>query len=290
MNQEVDSFTQSMLNAEKQRNKETRDNEADIQPLDLLTFPSPYSESNALTTLNCLQSSPSSISEQNIYSLLSVDEYYGELTFFDNMCYFGKWSDGIFGSSFDDNAEPQHKGIWEDISAEKSSLIEARRYFQGMLGLPLYGVSDINKLQQEKQKLYALHKVLNQWESVDVDNLGSKNQILSTILADFENGDSSDYWITLIAFTGFGAHRTRPFKQDDEHRNAYFVNDVSFLGQYKVRSGYERYGAAAYFNQQYHLTQIFLSDTNSYYFPPNADNTGSTQKQWEHAKWAWKVS
>lgn len=194
------------------------------------------------------------------------------------------------GSRFDDNAEPNFKSIWSDISAEKSDTDEARKYFNGSIAMPLYAVADVTKLQQEKEKLRQLKHRLNEWEYVDVDNLGSKNQILSGLLGDFEDGDSSDYWLTLIAFTGFGAHRTRPFKRDNGHNNAYFANDVLFLGQYQVRPGYEKYGAAAYFDQKYHVTQIYLAQTNENYYPPNDDGTGSTIAQWEHAKWAWKVS
>ena len=55
-----------------------------------------------------------------------------------------------------------------------------------------------------------------------------------------------DLWITLIAFTGFAAHRTKPCELRDDLTDAYFDCDVRFLSQYQVRDGYQTYGACVF--------------------------------------------
>ncbi len=67
--------------------------------------------------------------------------------------------------------------------------------------------------------------------------------------------------------------------------------DITFLSGYEVRKASVKYGAAAYFDVKYHLTEIFLSHTGRTYKPPGSDGdgTGSTIHEWDHAKWPWKV-
>ena len=129
-----------------------------------------------------------------------------------------------------------------------------------------------------------------------MENLKNKNQVLTQLLGDGLKGDEDDMWLTLIAFCGYGAHRTAPRQKDGKHGNAYFVNDVTFLNQYEVRPGHEVYGAAAYFNSKYMLTEIQLSHTGKTYKPPADseyqgvdDDQRASRAEWLHAKWAWKV-
>jgi len=73
---------------------------------------------------------------------------------------------------------------------------------------------------------------------------------------------------------------------------------VLFLKTFGVRPGYEKYGAAAYFDSTYHLLFIELPDGVKYYPPkpkdknnPNDNGPSPMAKaKWMHAKWAWKVS
>jgi len=57
------------------------------------------------------------------------------------------------------------------------------------------------------------------------------------------------------------------------------------LGQYAVRPGYEKYGAAAWFDGGFRLTEIQLSQTGNKTYTPNGN-----KQEWQHAKWVWKVS
>lgn len=281
-----------MLYDERDSTKEQKEsNGGEFDPT-IISFPPRYN-SDARIIVNCFEDEsqiPSAAAQKSIYEMPQVDEFYGDLGFFDNMCYYGKYSNGALGYSFDENADPESKDEWKDISGSDSipdNLKEARQYFNGVIATPVYGVKDVRKLQNPPPEILK-KKQLNDWEEVDVDNLGNRNQILSALLGDNFDGDSSDMWITLIAFSGFAAHRTGPIKKNEEHPDAYFVNDVTFLSQYKVRPGYETYGAAAYFDAKYHLKEIFLSKTGTSYFPPGS-SSASNNREWQHAKWAWKV-
>eukprot|EP01083_Nonionella_stella_P007190 20769_1 len=96
--------------------------------------------------------------------------------------------------------------------------------------------------------------------------------------------DDTDQCLSSIAFTGYGAHRTQPFAQSTEHKDAIFVNDVTFLSLYPVRSGYKTYGATAYFDANYRVTEIYVSHDGKTY------SSESGKAEWEHAQWVWKVS
>ena len=111
----------------------------------------------------------------------------------------------------------------------------------------------------------------NQWSGVEKDG-----------------GMQSDTWIQLIAFSGFASHRTRKTliaKTNQTMNKIAFVNDVTFLSLYNVRNGYQKYGAAAYFDQTYKVTQIYVSHNDTTYSAEHANVS-----EWEHAKWVWKVS
>eukprot|EP00486_Rosalina_sp_Unknown_P006835 CAMPEP_0201574332 /NCGR_PEP_ID=MMETSP0190_2-20130828/18769_1 /ASSEMBLY_ACC=CAM_ASM_000263 /TAXON_ID=37353 /ORGANISM="Rosalina sp." /LENGTH=311 /DNA_ID=CAMNT_0048002451 /DNA_START=60 /DNA_END=992 /DNA_ORIENTATION=- len=291
VNERLDGFIKSMLKDE--RDKQIEQKEANNGKFDanILTFPAPYpydSKDYPVIPLNIFDGEAPSGTK--MYEIPKVDEYYGDISFFDDLCYYGKYSDGAFGYSFDENADPVSKDEFKDITDSdglQDNLDAARRYFTGMIGTPVYGVTDVKKLQNPPPPILQT-KLLNDWEEVDIKNLGNKNQILSALLGDTVEGDASDMWITLIAFTGFAAHRTIPMKADTNHPEAYFVNDTTFLSDYEVKPGYEKYGAAAYFDSKYHLKEIYLSDSDTLYKAPGKDVKGAaTAAQWAHAKWAW---
>lgn len=119
----------------------------------------------------------------------------------------------------------------------------------------------------------------------------------------------SDHIISLIAFNGYGAHRTIPI--DTQKDGSVYVNDVSFLRKYDVRKGYKRYGAIAYFDTDHNVTKITIFTNavksrelsemkvrddekdnllaSSFGLQP-LDVTKDDGVVWIHAKWVWKVS
>ena len=289
VSERLDGFTLSMLKAERDKQIEQKEANNGFFDANIIVFPAPYNNDD-MVTLNVLDDdSPSN----KMYEIPKVDEYYGDFGFFDDLCYYGKYSDGAFGYSFDEEVPPESKDEFSDITGvdgTQDNLNAARRFFTGMIGTPIYGIADITKLQDKNANPILNTKLLNDWEEVDVTNLGNRNQILTALLGNTVEGDASDMWVTLIAFTGFAAHRTVPMKADSDHPDAYFVNDTTFLSDYETRPGYERYGAAAYFDAKYHLKEIYLSDSDTLYKAPGKDVSGAaTAAQWAHAKWAWKV-
>lgn len=292
----IDGFTLSMLKAERDKQIEQKEAYEGKFDVNIIEFPAPYQDDkNTMVTLNILDDGMQS---KKIYEIPQIDEYYGDFSFFDDLCYYGKYSDGAFGFSFDENVASAFKDEFDDIpgvDGTQDNLNAARRFFTGMIGKPVYGINDVTKLQDKNANPILKTKLINDWEEVDIENLGNRNQILSALLGNITEGDLSDMWITLIAFTGFAAHRTVPMKADNEHPDAYFVNDTTFLSDYKVRDGYILYGAAAYFDAKYHLKEIYLSADDTLYKAPGKDENGreisgaATAAQWAHAKWAWKV-
>eukprot|EP01084_Bolivina_argentea_P019279 35866_1 len=289
----TDSFATSMLAAELQKAINTRD--YPVGP-SMIVFPPPYEvDPQSKVDLNCVTGS-GRVSDR--FQIPRMDEYLGDFGFFDDVCHYGKYSDGFFGNSFEDNGDPPSKLDFSDLSLNKDPETEARHYFQGTIANPLYRIDDINRLQRNEKDEMAdgnelLHnKLLNDWEEVGINILKGQNQVLSSLLSDsFESKDKENLWMTLIAFTGYGAHRTSPIASTDDHPGAFFVNDVTFLSQYSVRKGFELYGAAAYFDKTYQLIEIALSHTpDTTYRNPDTPDSRTSQAQWKHARWAWKVS
>lgn len=102
-----------------------------------------------------------------------------------------------------------------------------------------------------------------------------------------------DEVITRLAFFGLGCHNTTTYEEKKTNRPPVagaetwaFVNDVTPLGQYEVRAGFTKYGAAVYFDAEQRPKAIFLSFNNKWFTP----DTKKGKKDWEFAKWVWKVS
>jgi len=273
VNGSIDSYTSALFYDLRNRVADQRSSKFDFSTL---KFPAPYFSDKRTVSVNCG-------GRGQPYELLQSDEFYGDIGFFDDLCFYGKYSKGMLAYSFDESAPlPTSTQSWESLfgTSAAESLNEVRRFFSGTIGRGVYQVDDVTKLQNADSQVLE-HKLLNVWEYVSVDGLSNSNQILSSMLQDF-SGDDSDLWCTLIAFGGFGAHRTAPCKKN-EH-DAYFVSDVRFLSRYDVRHGFEKYGAAAYFDAQYQLKEIFVSATQERFKPTDR------RSDWLHAKWAWKVS
>lgn len=97
----------------------------------------------------------------------------------------------------------------------------------------------------------------------------------------------SDAAMSRLAFAGLGALRLLPYaKADDdpdkELAGAAWQHDLSFLGRYEVRDGFERYGARAVFGADQRPMAIFWSEGRRWVFPRDPG--------WAHAKWAWRCS
>ena len=94
---------------------------------------------------------------------------------------------------------------------------------------------------------------------------------------------TSDFAITRWAFAGLGAHRLVRVPDSTNTSASYFVSDWTWLAGLEVRPGFERYGAAAYFNARGELTSITWSHGGDVVVRPG-------EKDWAHAKWAYKCS
>lgn len=291
-----DSFTMSMLNAARHRAESCKENSS-LESLDeILRFPPEYeAQKSERVAVHCFPpgKSPDNMvigtTPKSRFELPKVDPFLGDLGFFDELCYFGKFSNGTFGSSFDEQASLTETD-WTDVAKTTDELKATRDFFTAKIGTPLYGIDDVTQLQNPHLP-FKRNRQLNDWEEVDTKNLRNKNQILSALLGDNFEGDEADMWLVLMAFCGFAAHRTLPYDKKNV-KEAYFCNDVMFLNKYEVRKGYEKYGAAAYFDSSYHLIAIEMWDKQMFYPPTSEEKKNKTAKwnAWMHAKWAWKVS
>ncbi|GDX83413.1 hypothetical protein LBMAG42_52240 [Deltaproteobacteria bacterium] len=92
---------------------------------------------------------------------------------------------------------------------------------------------------------------------------------------------SSDAAMSRLAFAGLGALRLLPLPGTDPE-GATWVSDMAWMSSFAVRSGFERYGAIAYFNAEQRIVRIHWSHAHKDVRPGDPD--------WEHAKWAWKCT
>ena len=89
---------------------------------------------------------------------------------------------------------------------------------------------------------------------------------------------TSDEVISDIAFYGFGQVLLKRSRTD----KANYEVDTTALGSLPVRPGYAKLGANAVFSETAKLLHIFVSNLDKIVLPGD--------KEWEHAKFAWKVS
>ena len=94
---------------------------------------------------------------------------------------------------------------------------------------------------------------------------------------------------SVIAFDWFGQHFTT--KHDDQNmKTVRYKNDVSFLGSYAVRSGFVRYGATAFFDDERRVIAIETAWNKTMYKVPRSAVDEQESNRWERAKWIWKTS
>jgi hypothetical protein len=88
-----------------------------------------------------------------------------------------------------------------------------------------------------------------------------------------------------LAFAGLAALHLARLNDDDAARDpdgARFVVDVRWLGDYEVRDGFERLGAAAWFDETRRLVRVSWCH--------GARDVRVRDASWEHVKYAWRAS
>lgn len=126
--------------------------------------------------------------------------------------------------------------------------------------------------------------------------------------------------VSEMAFSGIGCLHTQKIESlppssplrvvCKEHPEVTYINDNTMLGSFGVRRGYERYGAAAYFDAKFQLIGIFTCSSGSYIrYPKSVVNRMASLahqeagghiddvdlevedlSEWRHAMWVWRVS
>lgn len=101
----------------------------------------------------------------------------------------------------------------------------------------------------------------------------------------------SDAAMSRLAFAGLAALRLMPYRHVEgepaSFGNAAWDHDITFLANYEVREGFERYGARAVYDGDQRPIGIYWSHGSKWVFPPAA---GASDAEWMHAKWVWRCS
>jgi hypothetical protein len=96
---------------------------------------------------------------------------------------------------------------------------------------------------------------------------------------------TSDAAQSRLAFAGLGSLRLDRLSDEAaacDPDGARWVVDLRFVGDYEVRDGFERFGAAAWFGAKRELLRITWSHGGRDVYPGDP--------LWEHAKYAWRAS
>ncbi|KAG7370111.1 hypothetical protein IV203_027857 [Nitzschia inconspicua] len=195
----------------------------------------------------------------------------------------------------------------------------------GKRSIPVYD-EDVPAQDASKDKLTA--KVLSaapiyddegEWGSPE-EAIGWRNNWFSSnfppVNTDYTGAVSISNLVSQMAVSGIGCLHTQSFDslssssvvrlmcKDD---SVVYVNDNTALGAYRVRRGYDRYGAAAYFDRSFQLVGIYTCSSGEYLRCPSSlmallarNKTNSDEfeidleteelSQWRHAMWIWRVS
>eukprot|EP01084_Bolivina_argentea_P058422 106692_1 len=273
VNENIDDFTKRIL--QKQINDieyELKHNPLNVE--EIVKYPAPHKSDPKKTVDLNINSTLHSTSPAERYEILQVDEFYGDTRL--NL------------NPTDSKFEEQKNSIsWNSLNQEIPIVFKTSGnnhifdvWFDETIAYPLtFKMNDNSNNDKPNVTPAGAYKPFHSWRGVDINNLGNNS---NDIFGDMSDNAANDLWITLIAFTSYGAHRTIPIKAENDENGLFFKNDVTFLSEYKVRPEFEKYGACAYFDQRYKVKQIYLSHTDSIYKP--------SQTEWEHAKWVWKVS
>eukprot|EP01084_Bolivina_argentea_P254635 428128_1 len=133
------------------------------------------------------------------------------------------------------------------------------------------------------------HDINKDWTSIDAaikwrndnfDDLPSPNIKYDELV--------SDKIMSQLAFSSICCHYTRGINTNEKTNDdsipsdAKFVSDFSALSRFEVRSGYEKYGAIAYFNSNYKIIGIYWCHMSKL--------ISVNDSHWNHAKWVWRCS
>lgn len=114
-----------------------------------------------------------------------------------------------------------------------------------------------------------------QWRLKMFSSLAAPNVIFHDV--------DSDKTMTQLAFSGCACHYTcRLEKPIDELPQAIYVNDMTCLARFNVRKPFERYGAAAYFDENCRPIAIYWSHA--------CRLVKRGEQFWEHVKFVWRSS
>ena len=133
---------------------------------------------------------------------------------------------------------------------------------------------------------------------------GSKTDLNPLHLVDWDEM-TSDFAIKRFAFAGVAAHTTEKTRTPGDMVHGepiVYKSDFSFLEPLNVRSGFERYGAIAYFGGNGTLLKLYWSHGRRNITRPGTageaascaaegqcgDDEAGSQREWAHAKWAYK--
>jgi hypothetical protein len=136
------------------------------------------------------------------------------------------------------------------------------------------------------------------------------NSNFPPVNTNYSNYKSVSQLVSELAFCGMCSLHTQKLeslpatslaRQKCKSKKAVYVNDNTVLGSYRVRRGYQRYGAAAYFDRDFHLIGVYTCCDGKYYDRPSklaevvdgmdeVDFEFQEFDEWRHAMWAWRVS
>jgi len=95
----------------------------------------------------------------------------------------------------------------------------------------------------------------------------------------------SPHMLSQFAFAGAGCLHTRKVTKDLPFlpEEAEYVSDCLEMGNFEVRDGFQRYGAAAYFDKDQRILGIYTVQNGEYIEAPNI-----MTPEWKHATMVWK--
>ena len=195
----------------------------------------------------------------------------------DDVCKY-HMSDGTAYKSMEGDVDRRHRNF-QQIDGNNKPLLILQYLSGGSLSNPFY-----------KTKQNALS---NKW-----------------YFGEHDDANEEDAECTLIAFNSFGQQFTSAYNakeeqsdygaaaaanEDDQRRKALldsvsYINDVSYLAQYAVRRGYNKYGAVAYFDRNFAIIAIHTYWDKKIWSKPTIYTDAAYLRDWQYAKWCWKTS
>eukprot|EP01119_Soliformovum_irregulare_P022296 TRINITY_DN759_c0_g1_i1.p1 TRINITY_DN759_c0_g1~~TRINITY_DN759_c0_g1_i1.p1 ORF type:complete len:1432 (-),score=425.71 TRINITY_DN759_c0_g1_i1:53-4348(-) len=163
---------------------------------------------------------------------------------------------------------------WDEDQPEGSSI--KRQIARKLVNADLWSIVDLPRQFQDRQEA-----ITYRWNIFGA--LPPPNVVFDEL--------KSDKAMSRLAFFGLAAHRTK--RTSNVHgipdrsllTEICYVNDATALSSFKVRAGFEQYGAAAYFDKDYEIIGIYWSHAERMILKP-----ATSTPEWEHAKWVWKSS